>query len=149
MIRPDLNKHFLPFEEAVALYYLGFDEACYGTFESSQYDITMMSGWFYNSGYTRFLNHVHYRLCSPYYRDAFKFFREKYNIHGEPYLILLENTNGTIKQTKENNEYSFKVLVEGIPHFIISKHIYDSHEEAELACVKEIIEIILHKNKSK
>ena len=70
-----MEKEFVPYKEAVALKELGFDEECFG-----YYDIDKG----YTNGYAFCYSDVKSQLkngCSaPLYQQAFRWFREKYNL---------------------------------------------------------------------
>jgi len=80
---------------------------------------TAILAW--NKGFTKRTNITQFLLQ--------KWLREKHNIDVEPYLVLIDSNNNYKKQIIDK-EYSFKIIQEGIPLFIISKHIYLKYEEA-------------------
>ena len=106
-----MEKEFIPYEQALALKELGFDETC-------------IRGW-YEDGGIWYHPDSDIVLDNPTFSQAFRWFREKYG----DYLL-----------------YSFGV----IPHFTIIQNliIEDSkitYEEAELECLKKLIEIAKNK----
>ena len=111
-----MNKEFIPYEQALALQRLGFDEECFGTwFElEGKYSIIIRNNLYRNDLQTP----------SPLYQQAFRWFREK---HGLNYVIVkaeswLYTINGC------NTQEGFK-----------------TYEEAELDCLKKLIEIVKSK----
>jgi hypothetical protein len=129
-----MKKDFIPYEQALALKGLGFGEPCYG--------------WF-DTGYLRFgcyeSEHVTGLgdLPAPLYQQAFRWFREKYRLNSEtPYLPNIEKygivvSDMTIKPKDLSKNENFKRGVEITNNFAQ----YDTHEEAELACLKKLIEL--------
>ena len=100
-----MNKEFVPYEQALALKELGFDEPCLMYYD---YSWTLV-----DSGV--------YECKAPLYQQAFRWFREKYNLN---YVIVkAESWFYTINgcNTQEG---------------------FNTYEEAELACLKKLIEII-------
>jgi hypothetical protein len=89
-------KEYIPFEQALEMKELGFKEDAFGylTIESTSVQL-------------------------PLYQQAFRFFREKYNLHSH-----IEYSKGF---------YEYWILLDVIG--------YDTYEEAELACIKKLIEI--------
>ena len=70
-----MKKEFIPYEQALALKELGFDEPCFGLFHKD--------GSFYRSYCT---SHEQYygQVCSaPTYYQCFRWFREKYKLEGD------------------------------------------------------------------
>ena len=111
-----MNKKFIPYEQALALQRLGFDEECFGTwFElEGKYSIIIRNNLYRNDLQTP----------SPLYQQAFRWFREK---HGLNYVIIkAESWFYTINGC--NTQEGFK-----------------TYEEAELDCLKKLIEIVKSK----
>jgi hypothetical protein len=137
-----MEKLFVKYEEALALKELGFDEPC---FTWHWDDIGLYNGLEYGNHNKR--EHV---VSAPLYQQAFRFFREKYNIS---YSIdwmsrSLESYNGYyvhfrgINGNKINQE-NFIVLNDELPPK--GYGVYKTYEEAELACLIKLIEIVKNK----
>jgi hypothetical protein len=112
-------KDFTPHQQALELKELGFDEPCYGFYdEFSNNKIAY--------GYSVGINKA------PTYSQAFRFFREKYDLR-----IWIESNYGVLKF-----EY---VIATTNPNFIDKQFNdfsgYKTYEEAELACLIKLIEI--------
>jgi hypothetical protein len=119
-----MEKEFIPYEQALALKELGFDEETFGFYWS---DTTQLV---YDNAIGR--HHGCHRQA-PLYQQAFRWFREKYNIQ----LGICHIHGGFDCWTNdgdlfENGKYcNFK-----------------TYEEAELECLKKLIEIVkINKNK--
>jgi hypothetical protein len=100
-----MNKEFVPYEQAVALKELGFDEPCFA--------------WFGPTG--QFNDWDTTDTIAPLYQQAFRWFREKYTLN---YVIVkAESWFYTINgcNTQEG---------------------FNTYEEAELACLQKLIEIV-------
>jgi len=122
-----MEKEFIPYEQSLALKELGFDEPCFAFYDESLY--------FPNNKnqYGTFCNQpLDAPSCSaPLYQQAFRWFREKYKLSG---LIEI----GT-------QEYSFFIFNESEDSREVSSNINGSYEEAELECLKKLIEIVKNK----
>jgi hypothetical protein len=111
-------KEFVPYTEALALKELGFDEPCFGWYSKD--------GTFYEGKMT-----IHQGLLSaPLYQQAFRWFREKYNLIG---LVEGGYDNG-------KNIFTY-VIWNDFKDSIVDDY-YQTYEEAELACISKLIEIV-------
>jgi hypothetical protein len=112
-----MKEEFVPYELALKLKQLGFDEPCF------------LYWWKNESGYI--LADIIYDevrtldFKAPLFQQAFRWFREKYNIH-----IRIEKYDET-KWWANWGSWTSEV--------------YDSYEEAELACLDKLIEIVKFK----
>jgi hypothetical protein len=116
-----MEKEFIPYAEALALKELGFNEPCFGRYGND-------SKMLYKS-YTENL-HSNYLTPCPLYQQAFRWFREKYNLHP------------LIEQTQVDYRCS---IVERPRIFYHIDNIFETYEEAELECLKKLIEIVKEK----
>ena len=130
-----MEKEFIPYEQALALKELGFDEPCFGIY--SKYHGQMKYSFLknaINSNFIRLGDKVNHLCTTPLYQQAFRWFREKYNL--ECYIKSLY-------EQRENKGFYF-----GIDDYtngdLYSKPYY-SYEEAELECLKKLIEIVKSK----
>ena len=106
-----MKKEFVPYEQALALKELGFNEPCFRGW-------SMEKQVFYHPDSDIVLD-------NPTFSQAFRWFRENYNIHSYiegayPWFRFYINS--------EDNRY------EGHKHSL--------YEEAELACLIKLIEIV-------
>jgi hypothetical protein len=116
-----MNKEFIPYEQALELKELGFDEECVFKYSIHRYDgiIYEITNGCTNKG-------LYKGSCTaPLYQQAFRWFREKHN------LIMYI-------QRHSNNKY---LACMGIQVEILC----DTYEEAELTCLKKLIEIVKNK----
>jgi hypothetical protein len=115
-----MKKEFIPYNLALEFKEIGFDEPCLG---------------YYNSGvktpleveYSIPYDHKEY-LSAPLYQQTFRWFREKCGLIG---LITTFNS-------KDN--FRFAIYAEHI-----GTEDYNTYEEAELACLAKLIEIVKNK----
>ncbi len=117
-----MKDQFIPYEQALALKELGFDEFCFGVWASGQlvigYDI---------SEYPKNVESL-----APLYQQAFRWFREKYQLDSSIALVA----NGYGFYIHKNRNYTNKGESYGM---------YITYEEAELECLKKLIEIVKQK----
>ena len=121
-----VDKEFAPYEEALALKELGFDQPCFGYFILGQLFVT--SDTVYNS------------LCipvckAPTYSQSFRWFRENHKLH----------SNIKCVDTVTNKHFRYEIEYNG--DTLVCRNRIESHEEAELACLKKLIEIVKGGNK--
>ena len=139
-----MEKDFIPYEQALTLKELGFDEPCCANmFDYSKPNAnTNMPNRirYFGADYSENFNKeydfgvVGYKdifVSIPLYQQAFRWFREKCNllsfIHSHPIW-------------KSDNIY-FEFVIESD----MSYSGYKSYEEAELECLKKLIEIVKNK----
>jgi len=132
-----VDKDFVPYQEALVLKELGFNEPCFG---------------YYNSGvknpleveYSIPYDHKEY-LSAPLYQQAFRWFREKYNLRG--FIGFRPNV-------KQFDHHIYDMLLSGIEYTkqrtmaeFNKDPLVGTYEEAELACLRKLIEIAQGGNK--
>ena len=114
-----MEKEFVPYEQALALKELGFDETC-------------MRGW-YKDGGIWYHPDSDIILDNPTFSQAFRWFREKYGLQAE---ILWRGDMECFCYKTGKFKY-------GSHDF--SKDDYKTYEEAELECLKKLISIVKEK----
>jgi len=130
-----MQKEFIPYEQALVLKELGFDEPCLGYYKKESHTkvdlyLTEPHSEHYNSA------NVPFTLCSaPLYQQAFRWFREK---HGLACWISPSPQIGeTIKWCYDTTDFK---------KISFTPPIFDTYEDAQLACFKKLIEIVKEKN---
>jgi|688.fasta_scaffold171914_3 hypothetical protein len=121
-----MNKDFVPYEQALALKELGFDEPCLGKFYYNHLEI---GGNWRNDD---FKEDPDIFISAPLYQQAFRWFREKHKINSQiafcEYGIKSENSwkftfdNPTGRQYWEGE--------------------FKTYEEAEHTCLDKLIRIV-------
>jgi hypothetical protein len=119
-----MNKEFIPYEQALELKELGFDDVCLGYYHTtlSSSDVDLIIGKTPNRFYHLIRIPEHFDTLAPLYQQAFRWFREKYDLF--------------ISITHYENGYSINDLRR-----------FNTYEEAELACLKKLIEIVKNERK--
>ena len=123
-----MTKEFVPHSLAVKLKVLGFDEPCFGHYSNGELVYSSHT----NNNMQRF------RYSAPLYQQAFRWFREKYdlypsiNIYNDKWLCIIKST---ISSETEVSGYVVDTINNGHPTF-------NTYEESEFECLKKLIEII-------
>jgi hypothetical protein len=126
-----MKKEFVPFELAVKLKQLGFDEPCFGIWKDGK---LISVGGHWGAGITHSMfGFEGDRFAPDEYRastfsQAFRWFREEYKID---YHV----------DRGFKDEYYYTILENGKNH-PISGFYNNSYEKAEIACLNKLIEIL-------
>lgn len=130
-----MEKEFVPYEQALALKELGFEEECLDFYDDNK-------ELFYNHENKEKI-HIGDSVKAPLYQQAFRWFRDTYNLDGSMSVDVWNKKTtsyritGGIKGIIEADSY-------GALYDIDSKD-YDSYEEAQIECLKQLIEIVKQK----
>jgi hypothetical protein len=135
-----MNKEFIPYEQALELKELGFNEPCLsyylaGGIRFKEYkDSQNKNSAFYNN-----------TVCSiPLYSQAFRWFREKYGLYHTVWPEFYQdgiNFNWQILWYLPKDEWTKYVISDGTMEYGDNGE-YPTQEEAELACLIKLIELI-------
>ena len=135
-----MEKEFTQYTEALALKELGFDEKCYGYFTRDEeffyFDVDDLSSAYTKNMDNLVVNSVNGLECTaPLYQQAFRWFREKYKLEG------------ITQQAEDFVWYKWKISQynEDGKKYVADWYEYETYEEAELACIKKLIEIVKEK----
>lgn len=112
-------KEFIPYDLAVAMKRIGFNEECLATFAGEEFDMAMQ------------IPSDDYFTAAPLFQQAFRWFRER------KYL-------GEVLPIDSWGSWSYRVTLEDwmSPFFIAATgDEYTSYEEAQIKCLKKLIEI--------
>ena len=138
-----MEKEFVPYELAVKLKALGFSNSySIGGYQGGAV-FYYEEGKLYYDGRPMYSSDSHAgQIDAPLYQQAFRWFREKYRLNG-----LLNHYPNTKEWdcSVHNLEWSGKELMEYIKTEDRSLR-YPKHEEAELACLEKLIEIVESKS---
>lgn len=112
-------KDFVPYNESLQLKELGMDEPCIATYgELGQFELQD-----FEQSYDTFPSHI---VSAPLFLQAFRWFREKYGVHLHP--------------------SKFDDTLWCVEYGDWSSDVFNSYEEAELACLRKLIDIARNKN---
>ena len=153
-----MNKEFVPYEQSLELKELKFNEPCFALyssmeeenhkflwatsflehlvesqkkghsfFDDSKGDKTRIQHFIKNS-------YAKNTVTAPTFSQAFRWFRKNYDLHSNVGLYNFHE-----------NTYCFNVVTKTIPHYLAKVTHFHSHEEAELECLKKLIELVKNK----
>ncbi len=131
-----MEKEFVPYELSLELKQLGFDEPCFGSYVK----LTATQTTFFVNDVVDEINRetpLHESLITkaPLYQQAFRWFREKYEIDS---AIL--PTGSTPYQFRLYHKLQDTIKVQLYSDYMGKE--YKTYEEAELACLQNLIEIV-------
>jgi hypothetical protein len=123
-----MKKEFVPYELALKLKQLGFNEPCFGLYAPSK---------------TVFLHHyglltAKEQVLAPLYQQAFRWFREVHNLNSwvtkehkykQPFCWYIQDNY---------SKYDSDFMTDGIHYNTYFK----TYEEAELECLQKLIELV-------
>ena len=124
-----IDKEFIPYQEALELKQLGFNEPCFTYYKNDQpSDFLELVK---NSEIENVNNEPDDYISAPTYSQAFRWFREKHDLCA----------NVARYEDEEENNFLYYIDDDDI------EEEFNTYEEAELACLKKLIEIVNGGNK--
>ena len=128
-----MEKEFVPYDLALRMKQLGFNEPCFAFYDEEEYLFTVREQ---DDIYEEW-------LIAPTFSQAFRWFREKYDLYSwiqlhngyinDSFYPELPITFSIMDRKTGNESYE-----RDIPH----NYLYKTNEEAELACLEKLIEIV-------
>jgi hypothetical protein len=129
----EMNKEFVPYELALELKQLGFDEPCLSYFDSrleqqlGNFDFTEIKVYkVYNESAS---------VLVPTFSQAFRWFRNNYRL----------NTQIAFCEYSVSSENAWKFTLDNPTNVQIWNGKFSTYEEAELECLKKLIKIVKNK----
>jgi hypothetical protein len=115
-----IEREFIPYDRALALKELGFDEPCLAIYSFKDLRIGIFSN----------LSSAYNTILAPLYQQVFRWFREKYGLFGwiegnERKRMFMYKIENLIESDDQLNCFPFK-----------------TYEEAELACIDKLIKLV-------
>ena len=128
-----MKKEFVPYELAVKLKELGFDEPCFAWYNDNGNYMLGIDEVRFDTMNTYHLNNTD-SASAPLYQQAFRWFREKYELFHS--IRYQDNNSGPGGfdyeiQNKRGKQLNQEEYLE-----------FKTYEEAELACLTKLIEIV-------
>jgi hypothetical protein len=120
-----MKNEFAPYELALRMKSLGFDEPCFGHYSNGELVYSSHT----NNNMQRF------RYSAPLYQQAFRWFREKYN-------LICRVSVTSYGCTLDEQEFYCVITSK---YGTASYEIFNTYEEAELDCLEKLIEIVKSK----
>jgi hypothetical protein len=130
MKKENLESEFIPYLFALWMQALGFDEPCLAWYYGPDL-------WMVDQKESKPINYKQNPIrggngvLAPTWRQAFKWFRDEYNLYNRPLTALRDLDNKTVHYN-------------GLPSKTPSIYtiFYDTYEEAELACLEMLLDIV-------
>jgi hypothetical protein len=125
-----MEKDIAPYQESLELKELGFNEHCFGEWQNLKTGKNLVvdeEDRIYN------ISVLGADIKAPTFSQAFRWFREKYKLSGTPQYFIGGFYCFTINDMKDTEK----------SNILFSE--YKTYEEAELACLKKLIEIVKDK----
>lgn len=142
--KSSVDKEFIPCEEALALKELGFDEPCFGFWNDNDSKMYYWNDeeiqnertnkWFLDTE-KKFPKISKNGCTAPTFSQAFRWFREKYDIDIDIDVVFSKHDDGISLK-------NYKVLIPFPDELFINVGLFTTYEEAELECLKKLIEIV-------
>ena len=133
-----MEKEFVNYNQALKLKALGFDESCFGYYSKGVLSIEIIkSGKIFTNEDSIYFDKDSSCLA-PTFSQAFRWFREKYNI----YAIILPS----YADDKVVKDRFFYEIANG-RKLNQELNYHNTYEEAELACLDKLIEVVESKSK--
>jgi hypothetical protein len=144
-----MKELFIPYNLALALKELGFNERCFGYYDFEK-DLILFGDKLQNPSCNSDLSNVHpdyynNEISAPLYQQVFKWFREKHRLDGHV----------TFRESKTNKIEGINSVYYDIEIYTLMggdaiksykhKEISNDKEEAELTCLIKLIEIVKSK----
>ena len=126
--RSNMEKEFVPYNLALKMKQLGFDEPCI------YYVDKQNNSFIYNFQRhpDEFIEWCGVKVIStPTFSQAFRWFRDEYKLFGEITLT-----------SKQEDIEAFEFFVLNINEPLFESNDYTNYEEAEIACLEKLIEIV-------
>jgi hypothetical protein len=138
-----MDKEFVPYDIALAMKELGFDEPCFGYYaiyiKTVDFDLFRDCEWEHRTN-TYWNSEIAQDESAPYtvaplYQQAFRWFREKgYGFIDKPFYNSLKTPNIT---------YVIDII-EWSTGGVANMAKAESYQEAQDACLRKLIEIVKH-----
>lgn len=143
----NLEKEFVSYEQALALKELGFDERCFYQYVRDFINDGELIPIVSFNNYPIFRNNTQVSdysggdcFTAPTFSQAFRWFRDKYNLFGQVLSIGERNYEWRIQNIKYLKHKRYFTLAD------IGYGTKDnSYEESELECLNKLIEIVKNK----
>jgi hypothetical protein len=122
-------EQFVPYEIALELKELGFDEPCIACY----YKLNMLATYSENLFEPKNYNTSGYCVSAPLWQQAFDWFRKEYHLHSE------------IAYSRDLSEYFWIIPNVKTNEPCEVSETFKTYEETRLACLEKLIEIVKEK----
>jgi hypothetical protein len=133
-----MEKEFVPYELALRMKALGFDESCFACFNGKHHDWLIDDNNGLDNPTINPNKDIGRCVKRPTYSQAFRWFREKHEIEATTSCFYSKR----LDIPYEERQYHCHIIRDGVTS---KGPKYKTYEEAELACIKELIKIVKNK----
>jgi hypothetical protein len=144
-----MEKEFVPYELAVKLKAIGFDEPCFAKytfipedeidwFTIPEQGITNKTSFGSSKNYNSKSFEKEGTISAPTFSQAFRWFREK---HQKNNILFSDGYQWTFDLRWADEDSLDKYPSVQFPRREVGREMFDTYEEAELACLAKLIEI--------
>jgi hypothetical protein len=132
-----MEKEFVPYQPSFDMKELGFDDPCFAVYIDKT--LIIEDDWLYSTNQDTFIESSNF--TAPLYQQAFRWFREKYDLHSligiypntKEWYSSYQDLNWSGKETLDFNKTEDRSIR------------FKTYEEAELECLKKLIQIAKNK----
>ena len=133
-----MTKEFIPYQQGLQLKELGFDEPCWAWWHIEDCDIRFC----YSDQRSPIINSRETEIVGlPLYQQAFRWFREKCDLYVDLFVDD-DKTFGFMISYFLDKDYFYERVDKPI------QRKYTTYEEAEQACLEQLIQIVNDKRRS-
>ena len=141
-----MKEQFVNYNQALALKELGFDEPCFGIFYGTD-DLKLFNDCRWeertNSKFLIFFEDREEFCTAITWQQAFDWFREKQNLHSDISTFVWDYGKKELGFSVRTYFNPIKEDTEKLIH----PEVYQTYEEAQVACLNKLIEIVEQQNK--
>jgi len=134
-----MEKEFVPYELALRMKQLGFDEPCLKAYDKNS---MLYHSHKTDKLFTVLNSNLSTQCSAPLYQQAFRWFREKYDFSHSINKTYRGQYMPYVNGEELLDINSEKKVDDNVIDDFGYKWLYDSYEEAELACLEKLIEIV-------
>jgi len=125
-----MEKEFIPYNEAIKLKQLGFNEECFSFYNTC--GMLIVSEFLFKNAIAQ-----NTEVTAPLYQQVFRWFREKHKLIG----FISFHSKGSFRiETLPKSKITLTSHKQR--YFDNNGKLWKTYEEVELACLKKLIEII-------
>lgn len=136
-----MEKYFAPYEPSLALKELGFDEPCFAYYNGRFLDFKIWNDDGCEASQINVNMNVGQCPNAPTFSQAFEWFRKNYSLYQEIRTFAWDYDKNQLGFSVGTYLNPFQTETEKKIHL----EVYETYEEAELACLLKLIEIVKSK----
>jgi hypothetical protein len=133
-----MEKEFIPYEQALELKQLGFDEPCVKEFHKQMLITNSCGDEMTNSELIYLYGKEDNVIAAPLYQQSFRWFIENYGKNG---ILFSDGCQWTFDlRWEDDDDYGYPSIQ--FPKREVGREMFDTYEEARFECLKKLIEIV-------